>query len=398
MSFGIDDLTTPTTVEEAKASVYNVLSIIGVNTTNWRPGAVVRTIITAFAVLFAGCTNLIALIARSGFVALASGNWLTLVAQYVYGVTRIAATYATGTVRLTNAGGGVYTLNPGDLTVQNPTTGATYHNTSSVSVPALSFVDVVVQCDQQGSFGTSEALAITKIQAPSLAGVTCSNALALIGQDEEDDEALRLRCSEKLGSLSPNGPGDAYAYAARTAVRSDGNVVGVNRVQVYRVSGTGVYVYCATLTGAVTGSIGDLSTDLGAVDEAIQTQVVPIPIVATVASATEAVTPITYTVWLYNTAGLTAAQVQGYIAKALDAMFVALPIGGNSTDGGATGWLFKTAIEAAIGGATGAGGAKLPIFKILVSAPSADLGVLPGNVLVPGAYTGTVNFISPAGL
>jgi hypothetical protein len=399
MSFALDDLTTPTTVEEAKSSIYSVLGILGVSTTDWRPGAVVRTIITAFAVLFAGATSLIAMIARGGFLALAASAWLTLVAKYVYGVDRNPATYATGPVTLTNAGGGVYSLNAGELQLLNPVTLATYRNTAPINIPALATVTATIKCDQQGAFGTSEAGAITGIQAPSLAGVTASNAAALVGQDEEEDEALRTRCSEKLGALSPNGAPDAYAYVARNALRLDGSGVGVNRVQVVRNGTTTLDVYTATPTGAVTGTIGDLTTDLGAVDEAIQTQVVPIPLTANVHSAAAVMVPITYAAYIYNTAGLTAAQAQGYIAAALADLFSSQtlnPIGGNAPLSG-VGYMYRTAIEGAIASAAGAGGARLPIYRVDLTG-LGDVAVNVGQVLVPGIISGTIVFTAPQGL
>src|SRR5687767_5936032 len=104
----IESLTTPVTKDEAKEAIYEALATVGVNTTTWKPGAVVRTLVAIVAILFAACTNLIAEIAKSGFLELTSGSWLTLVARYVYGVTRLEATFGTGTLTLINSGGGVY--------------------------------------------------------------------------------------------------------------------------------------------------------------------------------------------------------------------------------------------------------------------------------------------------
>ena len=89
MTVSIDDLTTPVTRDEAKASIYDAMGTVGVSTTAWRPGAVVRTMVAAIAILFAACTSLMAKIAKSGFLEFAVGTWLTLVARHVYGVERL---------------------------------------------------------------------------------------------------------------------------------------------------------------------------------------------------------------------------------------------------------------------------------------------------------------------
>src|SRR3989304_1758463 len=82
------ELTTPLTVDEIKTAIYAALAPNGAATTTWKPGAVVRTIITGVAIVLAGFSRLQAAIAKSGFLGLAEGDWLTLVAFYVYDVTR----------------------------------------------------------------------------------------------------------------------------------------------------------------------------------------------------------------------------------------------------------------------------------------------------------------------
>ena len=100
-----------------------MIAATGTKTTNWKPGAVVRTIVAVLAFVLAAFSVLTSLLAKSGFLELSSGAWLTLVARYVYGVERDTGSFATGFVTLDNAGGGVYSGDPDDLLFTNPTTG-----------------------------------------------------------------------------------------------------------------------------------------------------------------------------------------------------------------------------------------------------------------------------------
>lgn len=383
----LDDLTTPVTKEEAKASIYNVLAIVGVNTTSWKPGAVVRTIIAACAILFAALSQLTALIARSGFLELSSGNWLTLVARHVYGVERTPGTFAAGEITLTNTGGGVYTADVSDLIFSNPTTGKTYRNTGAVSLGASSTLTIPIAAVEVGAASSAAVGAITDMETPLL-GVTVLNAATLTGLDEESDQALRARCLEKLGSLSPNGPWDAYAYAARNAVRADGSTIGITRTRIVRDGYGNLTTYCATASGAVSGTAGDVTTDLGAVNQAIQTKAAPLGVTATTVSATAVITPITYQAWVYNTVGMSDQQLKDAIATRFTALFAAQPIGGNVIDPD-MGKLFVSTIRATIGAT------RDEIFHVSVSAPAADVELAASEVATLGAITGTITQVVP---
>ena len=77
----LDDLTTPLTVDECKAAIYATIEARGTSTTAWEPGAVARTIIAGVSIVLAAMSVLIALIAKSGFLSLSEGDWLTVVAR-----------------------------------------------------------------------------------------------------------------------------------------------------------------------------------------------------------------------------------------------------------------------------------------------------------------------------
>jgi phage-related baseplate assembly protein len=386
--FDLDGLTTPVTRQEVQTSIYQVLGILGVDVTSWKTGAVVRTEIVSTSIILSAFSKLMNLIARSGFLELSEGEWLTLVAHHVYGVDRLDATFATGEVTLTNAGGGSYSEAAGDLTFLDPTTGKTYVNIGAVTIPPLTTVtNVAVQATEAG---TPRSLpgGISQM-VTTLTGVSVSNPSAIVGQAEETDQELRTRCSAFLGSLSPMGPWDAYNYAARNAVRDDGSNIGVTRTQNTKDGFGNVDIYCATKTGAVPTS--GSPSDLDLVDTAIQMRAAPQGIAAHTHSVTEVAIPISYKLWMFNTSGLTTTEVTNAVASRLTDFMSDQPIGGNVKDTD-PGKVFVDAIQSTIGTA-------LPeIFHVEVTAPSVDVVLAIGEVPTLGTITvvpGDIHQIAP---
>lgn len=380
MAFSLDELTTPLTRQEVEAKIYAVLATRGVTTTAWKPGSVVRTMITASAMVMAAFSELAADVARAGFAETSRGGWLTLVARYGRNVERIAATFAEGEITLTNTGGGIYVLEVDDLVFANAESGKQYRNSESVTLGALETVTVGIRATEAGAASTSAPGEITELVTPLL-GVTCTNAAPVVGADEETDAELRARYDEKLGSLSPMGPWDAYTYAAKMATREGGSRVGVTRVRTVPDSYGRLTVYVATASGAVSGAAADAGTDLGAVNEAIQQRAAPLAITADVVSATPVAVPVTYKAWMLNTSGLTPTGITETVEDRLVAFFAEQPIGGNRI--GVGGALFHDAIRTVIGSA-------LPqIFHVELTVPLADVSLSAGQVAVLGTVTAT---------
>jgi hypothetical protein len=383
MALSVQDLTTPVTRQQVQASIYNVLASVGVDTTAWSSGSVVRTMIVGVSVVLAAFSQLMALLARAGFLALSSGDWLTLVAKYVYNVERIEASFASGVLYVSNSSGASYGLDPGDLIVANAN-GFTFRNLAAIVVgPGASNIVVDIAATEAGSASTSNPGSITRVVS-SLNGVTCTNPASLVGLDAEGDTALRARASESLGALSPMGPWDAYTAAIHNAKRADGSSLGVTRIRL-KADGYGrLYVYMATAAGAVPGS------DVIIADTAVQRWAAPQAITAIVNSATAYLIPVTYTVWMYNTSGLTEQQIKDTIASALTAFMETQPIAGNVI-GADPGRVFTDAIRAAISNA------RPEIFHVEVTAPGTPY-VEPGLTGVPmlGTVTPTaINQVPP---
>lgn len=377
-TFTLEDLTTPLTRAEVQQSIYDVLATLGVNTTSWKSGAVVRTMLVCVSSILSALSELEAEIAKSGFLAEAEADWLTLVARFVYGIERIDATFATGLVTLENSGGGVYEFDPDDLIFSNADTGATYRNTEAVSIGAMQAVSVPVQATQAGSIGNAGAGQIHDMTTVVL-GVTCSNPSALVGTDAESDAQLRDRCSMRLGALSPMGPWDAYASAVRNATRPDGSSIGVTRIRIVKDGYGVVKTYLAGSSGAIEGDAEDPSSDLGIANEAIQRNAAPLAVNAQTYSARNHPIDVTYEVWMYNTSGMTEDDIRATIQRALEDFMRGQPIGGNVV-GSELGKVYVSAIQTAIFRA-------IPgvIFDVDVLDPAADVELEADEVPVAGA-------------
>lgn len=367
--FSLEQLTQPATREEVQASIYEVLGLLGVKTTAWGSGAVVRTMIVGVSTMLAALSQLQAFIAASGFLDLAEKAWLDLVAQHVYGELRIDATYASGTLRLHNTGGAIYLYDPGDFVAANPDTGKSYTNTVAVTLNPGDTVDVAAAALESGTGSSTATGTITALVTNSL-GVEVTNLDTFVGLDSESDPALRARCRAKLGALSPNGPWDAYAYAARTAKRSTGEPVSVTRTRVLRDGYGNVTLVCASSSGGIAGTLGDLTTDLGAVDDAVTRRAEPLAVAATAATASPVATLVTYELWAHNTSGLTTEQIKTKVQSALAAFFSALPIGGALlSPGDTTGYVYLDALRAAISQAVP------EIYHVTLTLPAANVAL-----------------------
>lgn len=379
MTYSLAELTTALTADEVEAALYAAIEARGAKTTAWKPGAVVRTIIAGVSIVLAAFSSLIAAVSAGGFLDLATASWLTLLAQYVFGVERITATFATGDVTLTNASGTPYSGGADNLIVQNSTTEATYRSTGAWSVAAGSTADVEVKAVEAGADGTSPATDIDTL-VTTLSGVTVSNASAIVGTDEESDAALRTRCLERTGPLSPNGPSDAYGYVARNAVDGDGDSIGVTRVATQAVGDGSVNIWIATATGAVSpGGVAYVAAD-------IYEQAEPLAVEAVIASASAVTIPVTYELWIYTSAGLTTTEIEDLVEAALISLFSNTPIGAHLI--GTDRKIYQNDIIGTIDAV------RSEIFRVTVSAPSGDTTILINEVPALGTVTGTINLVA----
>jgi hypothetical protein len=372
-------------VQNTKAYIYEyalaIAETIGLPVSSWQAGDPTRSLFHVESDLLATLEEVVVGFIQSGFLDYATGDWLKILAEQVFNVVVPDATYAETTVTLTNAGGGTYIIDAGDLTFKNSTTGKTYHNTSGGTLNAGSTLSVDVEADEAGSDSSAAAGEIDEM-VTTLLGVTCTNPTAAVGVDEQDEATTRQQCRDKLGSFSPNGPREAYAYVARNSELT--GVTTITRVRVYADSDTGdVTVYLASPSGAVA------SGDVDAVEEAILEWATPLCITPTVESCTTTTVPVTYSIWVYDTVNKTVAEIEEDVEEALEEMFSTRQIGGDIVPPDTTGKLYKSLIESTIRGVYPA-----DCFRVSVATPSGDTSLTNSQVAVLGTVTATVNIIS----
>lgn len=373
----LTDLFSPLTDAQALETTLAVARAVGLDVDSWSPGDPSRTILTIASRGLAWATRAMAKFHAGGFRSFAKGDQMSLVAEDVYGVPRSGKTYATGVVTLTNSGGGIYVIADGDLTLSNSTTGKTYRNTSGGTLGSGGTLDVDVIAEEAGSAGTS-AIGDLDTLVTTLLGVTCANAAAVVGLDEETDDELAALCLESLAALSPMGAGDVYSYVAKRTKRIDGSLIEINRVRVITTSLTGdITLVLATPSGAPAGA------DVTTIDDKCQRTAVPCTATLTTQAVTEAALSITYTAYVPADCAETDDELKAAIEASLVSYAEAFPIGGVRKVPGA-GYVFHDLLAARISAASPA------IFSKTLSAPAADVALLETDVPVVTIVSATI--------
>ncbi len=373
-------LIVPVTREQNFAALLGIATGLGLETETWRAGDPTRSEFYAVAIEAELRDALIVDTIRGGYLDLSGEEWLTLLAQYRFNVTRRAASAGTCTIRLTNASVAPFDFEAGDVTVRNSTTLQTYRTTTGGTLAGGigQTLDLEVEAEVAGSDSTSGVGEVDEL-VTALPNVTGTNTTAAIGSDEESDAALIERCRAKFASLSPAGPKAAYHYAATTAELNGG--ANVTRTRVVADSSTGdVTVYLANDSGAV--AAGDVTL----AEEGIETWATPLCIDCTVQSAVAQVQAITYTLWVYDSIALTTEEIETLVEDALTEEFKRIPVGGDIIPPATTGKLYQGRIIACIIAAVSPHG-----FRVSLAIPAADVDLDPSEVLTLGAVTATIN-------
>jgi phage-related baseplate assembly protein len=380
------DLVKALTADQLRASLLAVLVTLGFPVTSWHLGSVIRALVSIFAAVLSPFTDLQVQIAKSGFLDWAEGLWLDLLAQQVYDTTRIAATFASGSVTLNNSAGGSYPFSARQFRVVNPTTGKIYVNTASFTLnPLQTGLVVPIEALELGSASTSNAGEIDTIET-ALIGVTVTNPAAVIGFDAETDPALRLRCRLKFGSLSPAGPRDAYEYLARTFDLNGG--VTVTRTSGVFDSDTGqMTLYIAGPSGPIGGP------DVAKVQLQIDLVATPLGFDCTVASVTSVTVNVSSQVSVYSSQNLLNGDVQAAVEAQLTAWMQTLPIGGDYTSPG-SGFVYRDSVIGQILQARTVPEASQQIHQVLLFTPAADVPLTAGQVAALGSVGTIVNQVA----
>lgn len=367
---------------ESKEALYTralaLATSLGLPVTSWQPGDPTRSLYHLEAEILVLLEGTVAGFVSSGFLEFSHGDWHKICAKQGFNVDVPEATFATTDVVLLNTGGGVYDLDAGDLTLKNTSSGKTYRNTTGGHLGAGGSLTVTVIAEEAGSASSAGAGEIDDL-VTGLLGVVCSNTVAAVGIDEQDEEVTTAQCRDKLGPLSPDGPKEAYSFVARSPEL--GGTSAVTRVRTYADSETGIVaVYLAGPSGAVSAA------DRTQVEAAIIKWATPLCITPQVLSAANHTIAPTYQVWVYKSVNLTAAEVQSAILTALEDAIAARPIGGDVI-APAAGYIYASLLESAIRNAF-----PTKIFRVVVSSPG-DTALSANEVAVLGTVTATVTLV-----
>jgi hypothetical protein len=368
-------------IRETKEAIYakalSVATALGLPVTTWQPGDPTRSLYHIEAELHEQLEGVGANYAASGFLDYATGDWLKLLANQLFGVDVAPATYAATNVVLTNAGGGLYVIDPFDLIFKNSATGKLYRNSSGGTLQPGGALTIAVVAEDAGAIGGAAAGEIDSL-VTTLNQVSCTNPTAAFGIEEQDESVTVQQCRDKLGALSPNGPKEAYRYVARNQKLTGTSAV--TRVRTYPNSTNGnVNVYLAGPGGGI------LAPDLALVNAAIQKWATPLCITSNVLAATNVIVPVTYSVTVYRSVNKTTLQIKSDIQNALAQMFSTREIGGDVTFG--SGKIHTSLIESVIRGVYP------QIFEATLVLPFANVPLSPGQVAVLGAVIGTIDMI-----
>lgn len=159
----LSDLITEKTQATWFAELIAALALVGFPTTGWASTSVPRRILWAFAGLLAGLSNLISYVASGGLVRLATGAWLTLLADQNYDETRTAAAFAQGTFSIGDtASAGPYTIVAGQLWWSTPS-GYRFTNTTGGTLALDGNLDLSVIAEFAGAAHNVAEGAVTEM-------------------------------------------------------------------------------------------------------------------------------------------------------------------------------------------------------------------------------------------
>lgn len=373
MALPLDTLIRAVTKDEAFEMALDMLESVKIPARSWRRGGVARSIVGVLATVAAQASDIVANGIASQFLEHAQRDWLTLLAHYLYKVERITATFASGYVTLTNQGGGVFDYGANEVVIKASSTGARYRITEAFHLGVLGEVTVAVAAIEAGSASSAEPGAIDTLET-TMQRVVVGNVEAVIGLDAESDDDLKTRCWASIGTLSPNGPRDAFEFAVRSATIA-GNPTNINRLVVKPALGNGtVRLVCASASGTPTSE--ELTAARASVELLARTDTDTVLL----EGAASVVVSKTITIWRR---GSDDDTVRAAAFAALETLSATYPIGGIAKFSGGQGYLYTDAISSAVIGA--GGGAVFDVdYDVPTDTPLADNEVptIAANILV----------------
>lgn len=230
----------------------------------WQPFSTPRTLVdnnaSVLETLWLGMRRIVA----GGFLRLARGGWLDLIAQEFYNLERTLGAPAVHDVVLTDgAGQGPFTIAAGTFLVQSDS-GRIFRNVDELTLPEDDTVTGSFEAESAGTAYNVPVNSIRTILTP-LPGVTANNpgtdgsSLTTQGTDDETDALLQKRCRARwpelgashgpLGAVYDKWAKEASTQVSRTKSKASESVPGQ------------VDVWIAGPAGALSGGVVDTVQD-----------------------------------------------------------------------------------------------------------------------------------------
>lgn len=236
----LSNLLSGQTLAQVTSTIAGLLQAAGFPTTAWGPFNVGRAFAELVARIGSDQSSTIAKIAALGFASLSGGDWLTLVANQMYGLDRYPATFTQGILTLSDVAGvgpisipafstfaiaNAVDANGAPLRFQLLQGNLGGTPGSSANVPLNGSVQALFQAEFAGGAYNVPNGAILSLASP-IPGIAVTNAggvtswITQSGQDEEGDPSLQARCMGQLPLLGmgPELQYDAWARAASSLV------------------------------------------------------------------------------------------------------------------------------------------------------------------------------------
>lgn len=359
----LSDLVRVPTKDEVKQTTLNLLASFGFPVTSWQSGGAGRVLSELTGSLFTQLPLSVQQLAQSAFIESSSGDWLTLVAWQWYRIERLPNAITVGTLKLTNSTGSPITKQAEDL-IARASTGALYRNTSTVTIPANSYITTEFQAEAPGYSYNVPATTINDLATP-VPGLTVSSPavgttgtwITTLGADTESDESLRTRCKARWAELSYGPPVLAYEKWVREAS---------NQVTKVTVDTPGYYgivrIRLAGPLGAVSsGVVTAVSDYIDGVTDGKRRRALNATL--DIASASGLTVPVTGVV---TVKAKSKSKAEAQIVSNLVSMFANLPIGGE---------VIRHEIVEQIMGGEG-------VKDVSLTTPSVNVGLSPSQVAV----------------
>lgn len=388
MALALDDILAIETWQSILQDILDVADDLLLKVTSWQAGQPIRSALVYVSQKISQVQTQNREAIAGGLLDYAAGDWMTLLALSLYRVTRNPALFGSvDNFSYQNNGPDDAVFAAGDLVVAHNVSGATYRNQDDITIaPGTTKTDITIVADVAGADSSAGPDTITELVSVKVGGVV-TNPTALLGTDAESDADLATRCRLKLGSLSPNGPKEAYDFVVRTPYFDDGTPCCLTSVPFMRsnvvldVDNGALSVYCATAVGAPTDD------DVAIADAAIDKWATPWLTNATALAAEEVNIPVSYEVWI-AASNLTVAQQEAKIVAQLATYFKTTPVGGNRIEPDDDGVMYQDGLIVQIS-------TSLPgVIRARVIAPSDDTTLEPNQVPVLGTVTPIVHVVT----